>query len=127
MPRMDTTTTAGDTAKPAAKPLTKLTRKNQKFNWDEKQESGFQLMKQKLCSAPILSLPEGTDCFVDYCDASHKGLGVILMQKEKVIAYASLQLKIHEENYTTRDLGLGAVVFAFKDYETVLVWYKVYT
>ncbi|GJS19694.1 putative reverse transcriptase domain-containing protein [Tanacetum coccineum] len=65
-------------------------------------------------SAPILALPEGTKDFVVYCDASHKGLGVVLMQREKVIAYASRQLKIHEKNYTTHDLELGSVVFALK-------------
>ncbi|GJR50669.1 putative reverse transcriptase domain-containing protein [Tanacetum coccineum] len=65
-------------------------------------------------SAPILALPEGSKDFVVYCDASHKGLGVVLMQREKVIAYASRQLKIHEKNYTTHDLELGSVVFALK-------------
>ncbi|GJR92958.1 putative reverse transcriptase domain-containing protein [Tanacetum coccineum] len=65
-------------------------------------------------SAPILALPEGSENFVVYCDASHKGLGAVLMQKEKVIAYASCQLKVHEKNYTTHDLELGAVVFALK-------------
>ncbi|GJV83368.1 putative reverse transcriptase domain-containing protein [Tanacetum coccineum] len=69
---------------------------------------------QKLCAAPILTLPEGSDDFVVYCDASIKGLGVVLMQRMKVIAYASRQLKIHEKNYTTHDLELGAVVFALK-------------
>ncbi|GJV21543.1 putative reverse transcriptase domain-containing protein, partial [Tanacetum coccineum] len=64
--------------------------------------------------APILALPEGSKDFVVYCDASHKGLGVVLMQREKVIAYASRQLKIHEKNYTTHDLELGSVVFALK-------------
>nr|GFA53973.1 putative reverse transcriptase domain, ribonuclease H-like domain protein [Tanacetum cinerariifolium] len=68
----------------------------------------------KLCSAPILALPEGSEDFVVYCDASHKGLGVVLMQREKVIAYASQQLKVHERNYTTHDLELGSVVFALK-------------
>ncbi|GJW25958.1 putative reverse transcriptase domain-containing protein [Tanacetum coccineum] len=72
------------------------------------------LSKQKLCSALILALPEGSENFVVYCDASRKGLGAILMQREKVIAYASRQLKIHEKNYTTHDLELGAVVFALK-------------
>ncbi|KAI3754539.1 hypothetical protein L1987_54324 [Smallanthus sonchifolius] len=71
-------------------------------------------LKQKLCSAHILALPEGTDDFVVYCDASNQGLGCVLMQREKVIAYASRQLKIHEKNYTTHDLELGAVVFALK-------------
>ncbi|GJU00243.1 putative reverse transcriptase domain-containing protein [Tanacetum coccineum] len=65
-------------------------------------------------SAPILALPEGSEDFVVYCDASHKGLGDVLMQREKVIAYASRQLKIHEKNYTTHDLELGSVVFALK-------------
>ncbi|GJT65042.1 putative reverse transcriptase domain-containing protein [Tanacetum coccineum] len=74
----------------------------------------FQLLKQKLCEAPILALPEGNDDFVVYCDASLQGLGAVLMQREKVIAYASRQLKPHEENYTTHDLELGAVVFALK-------------
>nr|GFB71734.1 putative reverse transcriptase domain-containing protein [Tanacetum cinerariifolium] len=78
------------------------------------EEAAFQLLKQKLCSASILALPEGSENFVVYCDASHKGLGAVLMQKEKVIAYASRQLKVHEKNYTTHDLELGAVVFALK-------------
>ncbi|GKB96988.1 putative reverse transcriptase domain-containing protein, partial [Tanacetum coccineum] len=78
------------------------------------EEAAFQLLKQKLCSAPILALPEGSENFVVYCDASRKGLGAVLMQREKVIAYASRQLKIHEKNYTTHDIELGAVVFALK-------------
>nr|GFA83674.1 retrotransposon protein, putative, Ty3-gypsy subclass [Tanacetum cinerariifolium] len=65
-------------------------------------------------NAPILALPEGSEDFIVYCDASNKGLGAVLMQREKVISYASRQLKIHEKNYTTRDLELGAVVFALK-------------
>nr|GFC30246.1 putative reverse transcriptase domain-containing protein [Tanacetum cinerariifolium] len=65
-------------------------------------------------SAPILTLPEGSKYFVVYCDASHKGLDAVLMKREKVIAYASRQLKIHEKNYTTHDLELGSVVFALK-------------
>jgi len=85
-----------------------------KFNWGEKQAKAFDLLKHKLCSAPILSLPEGTENFVVYCDASHQGLGCVLMQRDKVIAYASRQLKVHEKNYTTHDLELGAVVFALK-------------
>ncbi|GKF74794.1 putative reverse transcriptase domain-containing protein [Tanacetum coccineum] len=69
---------------------------------------------QKLCSVPILALPEGSEDFIAYCDASKKGLGTVLMQREKVIAYASRQLKINEKNYTTHDLELGVVVFALK-------------
>ncbi|GJX07675.1 putative reverse transcriptase domain-containing protein, partial [Tanacetum coccineum] len=64
----------------------------------------------KLCSASILALPEGSENFVVYCDASRKGLGAVLMQREKVIAYVSRQLKVHEKNYTTHDLELEAVI-----------------
>ncbi|GJW58320.1 putative reverse transcriptase domain-containing protein [Tanacetum coccineum] len=97
-----------------AKPMTKLTQKKVAFEWGDKQEAAFQTLKNKLCSAPILALPQGAENFIVYCDASHKGLGAVLMQNEKVIAYASRQLKIHEKNYTTHDLELGAVVFALK-------------
>nr|GFB40946.1 putative reverse transcriptase domain-containing protein [Tanacetum cinerariifolium] len=86
------------------KPMTKLTQKKVMFEWGDKQEAAFQLLKQKLCSAPILALPDGCGDFIVYCDASNKGLGVVLMQREKVILYASRQLKIHEKNYTTHDL-----------------------
>ncbi|GJT62216.1 putative reverse transcriptase domain-containing protein [Tanacetum coccineum] len=92
-----------------AKSMMKLTQKGIKFDSGEKEENAFQLIKQKLCSAPILALPEGSEDFVVYCDASHKGLGVVLMQREKVISYASRQLKVHEKNYTTHDLELGSV------------------
>ncbi|GJX65049.1 putative reverse transcriptase domain-containing protein, partial [Tanacetum coccineum] len=68
-----------------AKSMTKLTQKGVKFDWGDKQEAAFQLLKQKLCSAPILALPEGSEDFVVYCDASHKGLGVVLMQREKTV------------------------------------------
>nr|GEY54704.1 putative reverse transcriptase domain-containing protein [Tanacetum cinerariifolium] len=97
-----------------SRPMTKLTQKKVKFDWDDKQEEAFQIIKQKLCSAPILALPEGSEDFVVYCDASIKGLDVVLMQREKVIAYGSQQQKVHEKNYTTHDLELGAVVFALK-------------
>ncbi|GJR35956.1 putative reverse transcriptase domain-containing protein [Tanacetum coccineum] len=94
--------------------MTKLTQKKVMFVWGYKQEAAFQLLKQKLCSAPILALPEGTKDFIAYCNASIKGLGTVLMQRDKVIAYALRQLKIHEKNYTTHDLELRAVVFALK-------------
>ncbi|GKE32402.1 putative reverse transcriptase domain-containing protein [Tanacetum coccineum] len=94
--------------------MTKMTQKSIKFDWGEKEEAAFQLLKQKLCSAPILSFPEGRENFMVYCDALHKGLGAVLMQKKKVITYASRQLKIHEKNYTTHDLELGVVVFTLK-------------
>ncbi|GJW07428.1 putative reverse transcriptase domain-containing protein [Tanacetum coccineum] len=93
-----------------AKSMTKLTQKRIKFDWGEKEENAFQLIKQKLCSAPILALPEGSEDFMVYCDASHKGLGAMLMQREKVIAYASRQLKVHEKNNTTHDLELGSPI-----------------
>ncbi|GKA07011.1 putative reverse transcriptase domain-containing protein [Tanacetum coccineum] len=97
-----------------AKPMTKLTQKKVKFIWGNKQEAAFQLLKQKLCSAPIMALPEGSEDFIVYCNTLIKGLGDVLMKREKVIAYASRQLKIHEKNYTIHDLELGAVVFALK-------------
>ncbi|GJY58335.1 hypothetical protein Tco_0458227 [Tanacetum coccineum] len=81
-----------------AKPLTKLTQKNKNYIWGEEQESAFQLLKQKLYEAPILALPEGNDDFVVYCDASLQGLGAVLMQREKVIAYAST-LKLTRKLY----------------------------
>ncbi|GJV69461.1 putative reverse transcriptase domain-containing protein [Tanacetum coccineum] len=94
--------------------MTQVTQKKVKFDWGDKEEAPFQLLKEKLCSAPILALPEGAENFIIYNDALHKGLGAILMQNEKAIAYASRQLKIHEKNYTTHDLELGALVFALK-------------
>ncbi|GJT28275.1 putative reverse transcriptase domain-containing protein [Tanacetum coccineum] len=102
----------------------KLTQKKVKFEWGDKQEAAFQLLKQKLCSAPILALPEGSEDFIAYCDASKKGLGVVLMQIEKVIAYASRQLKIHKKNYTTHDLETWSSSVRFKDFEALSVWNK---
>ncbi|GKD31931.1 putative reverse transcriptase domain-containing protein [Tanacetum coccineum] len=93
------------------KSLTELTQKNKKYIWGERQETTFQLLKQKLCETSILALPEGNNNFVVYYDASHQGMGAVLMQREKVIAYASRQLKPNEENYTTHDLELGALCF----------------
>nr|GEX07765.1 reverse transcriptase domain-containing protein [Tanacetum cinerariifolium] len=72
------------------------------------------LSEQEACEAPILALPERNNDFVVYCDASHQGLGEVLMQRKKVITYASRQLKPHEENHTTHDLELGAIMFALK-------------
>ncbi|GJU07004.1 putative reverse transcriptase domain-containing protein [Tanacetum coccineum] len=104
--------------------MTKITQKKVKFDWGNKEEAAFQLLKEKLSSAPILALREGAGNFIVYCDASHKGLGVVLMQNEKVIAYASRQLKIHEKNYTTHDFELGAVVFALKIWKHYLYGIK---
>nr|GFD10684.1 putative reverse transcriptase domain-containing protein [Tanacetum cinerariifolium] len=80
----------------------------------KKQEAAFQLLKQKLCSAPIMALPEGSEDFMVYCDASLQVLAAVFLKREKVIAYASRQLKIHEKNYTTHDLELRSVVLDLK-------------
>ncbi|GKA59362.1 putative reverse transcriptase domain-containing protein [Tanacetum coccineum] len=97
-----------------AKPLTVLTPKSKTYDWGEEQENAFQTLKDKLCNVPVLALLDGPEDFVVYCDASGLGLGCVLMQRGKVITYVSRQLKIHKKNYTTRDLKLGAVVFALK-------------
>ncbi|KAL5583507.1 hypothetical protein UlMin_015949 [Ulmus minor] len=97
-----------------AAPLTALTKKEKKFEWTDKCERSFQELKQRLTSAPILILPSEDKEFTVYCDASKIGLGAVLMQKGKVIAYASRQLKVHEKNYPTHDLELAAVVFSLK-------------
>ncbi|GJU42564.1 putative reverse transcriptase domain-containing protein [Tanacetum coccineum] len=95
----------------------KIEAKSKTFDWGEKQERAFQTLKDKLCNAPVLALPDGPKDFVVYCDESGLGLGCVLMQRGKVIAYASRQLKIHEKNYTTHDLELGAVIELFSDYD----------
>ena len=97
-----------------ATPLTQLTRKNTKFEWNEQCEKSFQEFKKRLVSAPVLTIPSRSGGFVIYSDASGKGLGCVLMQNGKVIAYASRQLKDYEKNYPTHDLELAAVVFALK-------------
>ncbi|GJQ99160.1 putative reverse transcriptase domain-containing protein [Tanacetum coccineum] len=89
--------------------MTKLTQKKVKFVWGDKQEATFQLLKQKLCSASILALPKESKDFIAYYNATIKGLGIVLMQREKVLSYASHQLKIHAKNYMTHDLELGAI------------------
>ena len=95
-------------------PLTKLTHKATKFQWNDVCERSFQEVKDKLTSAPVLVLPEGTDGYTVYCDASGVGLGCVLTQHGRVIAYASRQLRPYEKNYPTHDLELVAVVFALK-------------
>ncbi|KAJ0547984.1 putative nucleotidyltransferase, Ribonuclease H [Helianthus annuus] len=97
-----------------ASPLTMLTRKDKKFIWKDEHERAFRCLKEKLTRAPVLTLPDGTEDMVMYSDASHLGLGCVLMQRGKVIAYSSRQLKIHESKYPTHDLELAAVVFALK-------------
>ena len=112
-----------------AVPLTRLTKKNVAFQWGEDQQRAFETLRQRLCEAPILLLPEGLDDFAVYCDASISGLGAVLMQRGHVIAYASRQLKPHEANYPMHDLELGAVVFALKIWRHYLygVKFVVYT
>ena len=97
-----------------ATPLTKLTRKEEKFIWSEACQNSFDELKQRLTTAPVLTLPSGNEGFTVYCDASKQGLGCVLMQHDRVIAYASRQLKKHEVNYPTHDLELAAVVFALR-------------
>ncbi|GJZ85537.1 putative reverse transcriptase domain-containing protein [Tanacetum coccineum] len=92
----------------------KLYAKFSKWEFWLQEEKAFQTLKDKLCNAPVLALLDGPKDFVVYCDASGLGLGCVLIQIGKVIAYASRKLKIHEKNYTTYDLELGAVVFALK-------------
>ncbi|XP_028090574.1 uncharacterized protein LOC114290798 [Camellia sinensis] len=93
-------------------PLTQLTQKGVLFEWSEQREFAFQELKTRLTTTPILALPSGTKGFVISSDASYKGLGYVLMQNGRVIAYASRQLKPHEKKYPTHDLELAAVVFA---------------
>jgi ribonuclease HI len=97
-----------------AKPMTELLKNNTKFEWSEACEKSFQELKKRLTTAPVLTLPDTKKDFLVYCDASKQGLGCVLMQEGKVVAYASRQLKKHEENYPTHDLELAAVVHALK-------------
>ncbi|XP_058076442.1 uncharacterized mitochondrial protein AtMg00860-like [Magnolia sinica] len=96
------------------RPLTQLMKKNNQFKWDENIETAFQELKMRLTSAPVLTLLQEGETFVVYNDTSKMGLGCVLMQNNRVIAYASHQLKKHEENYSTHDLELTVVVFALK-------------
>ena len=112
-----------------AAPLTKLTRKDVKYDWVDACQQSFEELKGRLTSTPVLALPNGRDGFVVYSDASRQGLGCVLMQNDRVIAYAFRQLKKHEENYPTHDLELAAVVFALKIWRHYLygVPYKIFT
>ncbi|KAI3753681.1 hypothetical protein L2E82_25742 [Cichorium intybus] len=112
-----------------AMPLTKLTKKTEKFSWTEAQQSAFEQLRDSLCKAPVLALPQGGEDFVLYSDASFSGLGCVLMQKGRVIAYASRQLKPHEKAYPVHDLELAAVIFALKIWRHYLygVRFQIYT
>jgi ribonuclease HI len=97
-----------------ARPITELLKKEKKFSWTESCERSFQELKKRLTTAPVLTLPDIQRDFVVYCDASRQGLGCVLMHDGKVVAYASRQLKPHEQNYPTHDLEFAAVVHALK-------------
>ena len=97
-----------------------MTRKGVRFAWDSRCEESFTLLKALLTSAPILIIPEHGVDYVVYCDASYDGLGCVLMQEGRVVAYGSRQLKTHEQNYPTHDLELAAVVFALKSWRHYL-------
>lgn len=97
-----------------AGPMTQLTRKGVKFQWTKPCEQSFQKLKNILVLAPVLTIPDGSDGFIIYSNVSKHGLGCVLMQNGKVIAYASRQLKPHEKNYPTHDLELATVVQALK-------------
>ncbi|KAL0309019.1 UNVERIFIED_CONTAM: Retrovirus-related Pol polyprotein from transposon.6 [Sesamum radiatum] len=97
-----------------AKPLTNLLKKNAPFNLNDKCAQSFEELKKRLTSAPILALPSGDGGYMVYTGASRQGLGCVLMQHGKVIAYASRQLRPHEINYPTHDLELAAIVHALK-------------
>jgi hypothetical protein len=103
-----------------AGPMTKLLRKNTPFEWTDKCEGSFQVLKKRLTTTPILAVPETGKDYIVYWDASKNGLGCVLMQDRKVIAYGSRQLKPHEVNYPTHDLELTAVVFALKKWRQFL-------
>ena len=97
-----------------ASPLTKLLRKGVMFEWSNKCQNSFEQLKEMLVEAPVLTQPTSGKEYTLYSDASGIGLGCVLMKNEKVVAYASRQLKLHEQNYPTHDLELAAVVFALK-------------
>ena len=95
-------------------PMTRLTRKEVRFTWDDSCEQPFQELKRMLTSAPILIVPERGQRYTVYCDTSKDGLGCVLMQAGRVVAYGSRKLKNHEQNYPTHDMELAAIVFALK-------------
>ncbi|WVZ89818.1 hypothetical protein U9M48_036176 [Paspalum notatum var. saurae] len=104
-----------------SKPMTALTQKNAKFAWSPKCKEAFGTLKKLLISTPVLAQPDITKPFDVYCDASGSGLGCVLMQEGRVIAYASSQLRKHEVNYPTHDLELLAVVYTLKKWRHYLL------
>ena len=106
------------------KPLTSLLEKDKKFIWPEAYQNNFDELKKGLTTSPVLLMPDIYKCFDIYCDASKQGLGCVLMQEGHVIAYASRQLRKHEQNYPTHDLELAAVVHALKVWRHYLLGHK---
>ena len=107
-----------------AKPMTALLEKNAKFVWSKQCQDSFEELKMRLTSAPVLILLDLTKSFSIYCEASRQGLGCVLMQEGRVVAYASRQLRKHELNYPTHDLELAAVVDALKIWRHYLIGHK---
>jgi ribonuclease HI len=107
-----------------ARPMTELLKKDKKFVWTEACERSFHELKERLTTAPVLVLPDIRKDFVIFCDASRQGLGCVLMQEGRVVAYASRQLRSHEQNYPTHDLELAAVVHALKIWRHYLIGNK---
>ena len=99
--------------------MTSLTKKDLKFEWRDRHERAFQELKKRLTTAPVLTIPQSGEKFTIYSDASHQGLGCVLMQDGKVIAYGSRQLKPHELNYPTHDLELATIVFLLRSGDTI--------
>jgi ribonuclease HI len=112
-----------------AKPMTELLKKGVKFSWDQKCEDAFHILRNHLTTAPVLAQPDVSKPFDIYCDASSTGLGCVLMQDNRVIAYASRALRVHEQNYPTHDLELAAVIHALKIWRHHLMGtkYHIYT
>jgi hypothetical protein len=104
-----------------AKPMTKLLNKGKTFEWMPRCETSFQELKKRLTTAPVLTMPDMEKPFSIYCDASGQGLGCVLMQDDHVVAYASRQLRKHEEKYLTHDLELAAVVHALKIWRQYII------
>jgi len=94
--------------------LIKLLRKDNKFTWTDECEASFQELKQCLVSAPLMTIAEGNEGFIVHSDASKQGLGCLLVQRDRVVAYASRQLKTHMLNYPTHDLEFAVVIFTLK-------------
>ena len=94
--------------------MTRLTRNEVKFEWNDLYEKAFQTLKRRLTLTPILIVPKKGQRYIVFCDASNDGLGCVLIKSGRVVAYGSRQLKNHEQNYPMHDMELAAIVFALK-------------